>query len=370
MSPSTAYTVPSTSAGLPPGTARQTRAVKPEMTETYEGLVVGVDIGGTKVAAGLVDRDGEIKTQTRTPMVANGDARDGLTAVVTAIDLLFTHDPKARSLIRGIGICAPGPLDPATGVVINPPNLPCWRNFPLAAEVAGIYRVQVKVENDANAAALAEAYWGAGRGFRHIFFAGIGTGIGTGIVFDKHIYNGRTGAAAEGGHMSIDYHGPRCGCGKPGCIEILAAGPAIARRARAKLTSEIASNPSPEQRPRSMMLGLANENVEAVTSEMVGQAYLSGDPLARETLQETVDLLSLWLSNIIDLLEPDAIIVGGGVAAMLNPFFGDIAKGLAKYCINSRCLEIPLLKARYGADSGIAGGAALCWEYSNIHDGT
>jgi glucokinase len=327
------------------------------MTETNDTLVIGVDIGGTKVAAGLVDRNGQIKAQVRTPMVANKEPTEGLAAVVSAVDLLFAHDAKSRALIRGIGICAPGPLDPATGVVINPPNVPCWRNFPLAAEVERIYRVPVKVENDANAAALAEAYWGAGRGFRHIFYAGIGTGIGTGIVFDGRIYNGRTGAAAEGGHMSIDYHGPRCGCGKPGCIEILAAGPAIARRARAKLTSE--------QSPHSIILDLAKGNVEAVTSEMVGQAYAAGDPLAKQTLLEIVDLLSLWLSNIVDLLEPDVIIVGGGVAGMLNPFFGDIADGLAKYCIISRCREIPLLKAHYGADAGIAGGAALCSEYAS-----
>jgi glucokinase len=340
-------------------------AVNPLMIETNDTLVVGVDIGGTKVAAGLVNRKGEIQAQARTPMVANGDSGDGLAAVVSAIDLLLTPNAKAHPVIRGIGICAPGPLDPATGVVINPPNLPCWRNFPLAAEAAKIYRVPVKVENDANAAALAEAYWGAGRGYRHIFYAGLGTGIGTGIVFDGCIYNGRTGAAAEGGHMSIDYRGPRCGCGKPGCIEVLAAGPAIARRARALLASNQASG----QSLRSGMLDLANGNVEAVTSEMVGQAYLAGDPLAKQTLQETVDLLSLWLSNIVDLLEPDVVIIGGGVAAMLSPCFDDISKGIAGYCINSRSQEIPLLKARYGADSGIAGGAALCVEDSKIiHD--
>ena len=155
--------------------------------------------------------------------------------------------------------------------------------------------------------------------------------------------------------MSIDYHGPPCGCGKPGCIEILAAGPAIARRARAKLASG--------QNSQSIILDLAKGNIDAVTSEMVGQAYAAGDPLAKETLQETVQLLSLWLSNIIDLLEPDVVIIGGGVAAMLNPFSGDISKWLLEYCINSRCLEIPLLKAHYGADAGIAGGAALCSEH-------
>ena len=327
------------------------------MTETNDTLVVGVDIGGTKVAAGLVDREGAIKSQTRTPMVANREAGEGLAAVISAIDALFAQDAKARTLIRGIGICAPGPLDPHTGVVVNPPNVPCWRNFPLAAEVAKIYDVPVKVENDANAAALAEAIWGSGRGFHHIFCATIGTGIGTGLVCDKRIYNGRTGAAGEGGHMSIDYNGPRCGCGKPGCIEILAAGPAIARRARAKLAADQSSG--------SKILDRAKGNIDAVTSEMVGHAYAAGDPLAKEILQETVKLLALWLSNIVDLLEPDVMIIGGGVVAMLNPFFGDLSKWLVEYCVNSRSQEIPLLKAYYGADAGIAGGAALCSGYAD-----
>jgi glucokinase len=209
----------------------------------------------------------------------------------------------------------------------------------------------VVVDNDANAAALAEARWGSGRGYRNIFYATIGTGIGTGIIFDGHIYHGRTGGAAEGGHMSIDYCGPRCGCGKLGCIEALAAGPAIARRARAKLAADSSGS--------SAILDLAGGNLDAVNSEMVGTAYLAGDPLAKQVLHETTELLALWLGNIVDLLEPDVMIVGGGVAAMLNPFFDEVRRLLPDYCVNSRVQEIPLLMAHYGADAGIAGGAAL-----------
>src|SRR5271154_7454050 len=205
---------------------------------TTENLFVGVDVGGTKVAAGLVNSQGEIIANLRKPMVADRDSAAGLASVTGAIDALFDANPDMRETIRGIGICAPGPLDPNTGVVINPPNLKCWRNFPLAAEISQRYDVAVKIDNDANAAALAEVRWGAGRGYKNVFYACIGTGIGTGIVFDGRIYHGRTGAAAEGGHVSIDYRGPVCGCGKRGCIEILAAGPAIARRARAKLSEQ------------------------------------------------------------------------------------------------------------------------------------
>jgi glucokinase len=330
-------------------------------TAAKDGFVIGVDIGGTKVAAGVVDRSGQIRCQTRMPMVSTGEAAAGLGAVTSAIHSVSdqcAHDTKSEGLIRGIGICSPGPLDPKTGTVINPPNLPCWRNFSLSAEVARVYRVPVKVDNDANAAALAEVRWGAGRGYSYVFYATIGTGIGTGIVFDGRIYHGKTGAAGEGGHVSIDYRGPRCGCGKPGCVEALAAGPAIAMRARTKLT---ASPTAP-----SSILDLANGNIEAVTSEMVGIAYAAGDRLATEVLRETVELLTVWLGNMVDLLDPDVIIVGGGVAAMLSPFFDEIKNSLPKWCINSGVRDIPLLMARYGADAGIAGGAALCSEFLDV----
>jgi len=325
------------------------------MTQTHpqDGLVVGVDVGGTKVAAGLVDSGGQIVKHVRTPMSSNGTAADGLAAVTAAVDSLLKANDDVRPLVKGIGICAPGPLDPQTGMVINPPNLPCWRNFPLARTVSELYSLPVKVDNDANAAALAEAQWGAGRGFRNVFYATIGTGIGTGIVFDGRIYHGRTGAAGEGGHVSIDYTGPRCRCGKLGCIEALAAGPAIAERARLKL----ATAPARE----SILRDLAHGDVSAVSSEMVWQASAEGDAFARDIVHEEIQLLAYWLGNIVDLLDPDVVIIGGGVGTMLNPYFGEMKDRLPQCCVNSRCQEIPILKARYGADAGIAGGAALCW---------
>ena len=314
-------------------------------------LIIGVDIGGTKVAAGLVDARGEIQRQVRKSMVSDQDAAAGLGAVRSAIDALLEGEQENSGRIRGIGICAPGPLDPLTGMVINPPNVTCWRNYPLASEIEKIYRVRVCLDNDANAAALAEAKWGAGRGYRQIFYATVGTGIGTGIVFDGKIYHGRTGAAGEGGHTTIDFRGPRCGCGKHGCIEAYAGGPAIAARARSKLAQEPSRG--------SALLKLAGGKIDGLTTAMVGQAY-PDDAIAKETMDETVEYLSIWLGNMIDLLDPDVIIIGGGVSGMLNPFFEQIRQRLPQWCINSRSQEIPLLQARYGADAGIAGGAALC----------
>src|SRR5580692_1643460 len=320
------------------------------MSEKAGGPYLGVDIGGTKVAVGVVDSEGKILAQSRAPMVANETADAGFNAVNHAIRSMMDTAPAGK--VQGIGICAPGPLDPKRGVVLNPPNVPCWRDFPLAERVGELYRVPVKVDNDANAAALAETRWGAARGFKYVFYATIGTGIGSGIVFDGSIYHGKNGSAGEGGHVSIDYRGPICSCGKAGCIEILAAGPAIGARARAKL----AADPS----RHSAMLDLAKGDIASVTSEKVGQAFAAGDPAAREVLMVTVDLLTPWLGNIVDLFDPDVIVIGGGVAAMLRPFFDEIRHRLPEWCVNPKANEIPLLMAHYGADAGIAGGAALC----------
>jgi glucokinase len=282
-------------------------------------------------------------------MIPAGDAATGFAAVRAAIDGVFETMPEARDVVTGIGICSPGPLDPFTGVVLNPPNLPCWRNFPLAAVTEEAYGVPVRVDNDANAAALAEAIWGAAVGYRNVFFAILGTGIGTGVVFDQRIYHGRTGSAAEGGHMTIDYRGPRCPCGKLGCIEALASGPNIARRAQKNLAPGAVSR----------ILDLAG-SVEAVRAEHVGQAFHEGDTLAREVLAETASLLTVWLGNIVDILEPDVMVFGGGVSELMSSFFESMRSGLKHWSVNQRASEIPMLLARYGNDAGIAGAAALC----------
>lgn len=317
-----------------------------------EQTTLGIDIGGTKVAAGLVDAGGTILFQVRVPMIATGTAEAGFSSVADAINAIFEGRPDARSSLAGIGICSPGPLDPRTGVVINPPNLPCWRNFPLAAEVQRAFGFRARVDNDGNAAGLAEAMWGAGRGYRDVFYATLGTGIGTGIVFNRHIYHGRTGSAAEGGHVTIDHHGPQCSCGKFGCIEVLAAGPAIARRARARIAE------SPQAGVK--MLELAGGDLEKVHAETVAQAFRQGDPLATEVLQATADLLTIWIGNIVDLLEPEIIIFGGGVSDPMSAFFGRIREQLPKWSINQRAGEIPIVLAKYGSEAGIAGAAALC----------
>jgi glucokinase len=317
-------------------------------------LFLGVDIGGTKVAAGLVNASGKILCKARAPMNAHGTAEEGLESVLTAMRDAMKQGQSTQPGFKlgGVGICSPGPLDPRTGVVINPPNLPCWRDFPLAARITKEFGVPALVENDANAAGLAESIWGAGVGYHTVFYATLGTGIGTGLVLDGKIYNGRTGAATEGGHMTIDLRGPKCGCGKFGCIEALASGPAIAARTRAKVTSD-AKRGAP-------LLKAAMGKVEKLQAEHVAIAWRAGDKLATEILTETMDFLVVWLGNIIDLLEPEVIVIGGGIGQLASEWFTYIRAKLPAWCIIKRGVEIPIVLARYVGDSGIAGAAALC----------
>jgi glucokinase len=314
-------------------------------------LYLGVDIGGTKVAAGLVTAAGEIVYKTRVPMVSTKDAETGYAAVKQAIETVLAQN---KGEIGGIGITSPGPLDPRTGVVINPPNLKCWVNFPLADHVRRLFGYKTLVDNDANAAGLAEAVWGNGVGYDNVFYATIGTGVGTGIINNKKIYWGRTGAAAEGGHNTIDYHGPVCGCGKRGCVEVLTSGTAIGARARAAIEADAERGEK--------ILSLAGGKAAVVRAEHVAAAYREGDALATEILKENAFYLTVWFGNIIDLLEPDVIVVGGGVGQLTSEFFSYIREHLSTWTVNTRYAEIPLVVARYGSDSGVAGAAALCMQ--------
>lgn len=311
--------------------------------------MIGVDVGGTKVAAGLVNERGEILKHARSHMITNADAVTGLNCVANAIRELLKDIPPQQKP-AALGVCAPGPLDPRKGIIINPPNVPCWRNFPLADELHKIFGIPVKVENDAKAAGLAEVLWGAGKGYSNVFYATVGTGIGAAIIFSGKIYHGRTGAAAEAGHMGIQFDGPKCPCGKRGCIEFLASGPAIARRARKKL----------QENPKSSLPEMAGGNLENVTSEMVAKAAAAQDSVATEVVRETVDLLAYWLGNVVDFLEPDIIIMGGGVSTMLASHLDEIRRKWKGAVLNPWPEQIPVVLARYGEESGIAGAAALC----------
>jgi glucokinase len=311
-------------------------------------FVLGVDIGGTKVAVGLVNSRGRIVHAGRAPMVARSSAEQGFRAVLQAMDGVM---PQARAAgVRAIGVCAPGWVESEKGILLSATNLPCWKNFPLARKLEKHYGLRTRITNDASAAALAEAKWGAGAKYESIFYVSLGTGIGTAIAREGEIYHGRPGGGCEGGHTSINFNGPLCGCGKRGCVEMYASGSAISRRARSLLRQS--------RNHRSQILKMAGGNISNVTAETVDKAARNGDQLATEILQAAADHLAIWLGNMIDLLEPEVIIVGGGIGRVMMAFRSRIRRTLETWAINPGTRRVPILNARYGSQSALAGAAA------------
>jgi glucokinase len=274
--------------------------------------VLGVDVGGTKIACARVDPWLEVLDRVSLPTRADEGYAVSLGQIFTVIEECLTMDTEA------IGICAPGPLNPKTGVVMNPPNLPGWQNVPLAKLVSNKFGLPCCLENDANAAGLAEALYGAARGRSSVFYVTLSTGIGAGIIFDGRIYHGRNGAAAEGGHVSIDYRSPAiCNCGVPGCIEALASGSALAARG------------------------------------------LDPRTLSDCELDELATMIGAWLGGVVSLLDPDIIVIGGGLSQIGKPLFARLRRIVPQRTINQFAAETPIVPAKLAENVGVLGAAAV-----------
>lgn len=284
--------------------------------------VLGVDIGGTKIAAGTVNDGACVVHGVTVPTRAAEGYDVSIGQVYKAIGECLPAG------VRAIGICAPGPLNPKTGVILNPPNLPGWRNVPLADLVGERFGLLCRVENDANAAGLAEARFGAARGFDSVLYVTLSTGIGAGIILDGKVYHGKNGAAAEGGHVTIDWRsGTICNCGTPGCIEALASGSAIAKRGR--------------------------------TPEQIADGVARGDGESLRILDEIASMLGAWMGSMISLLDPDIIVVGGGVSRIGEPLFSRLRRIAPSRTINQFAAGTPLMPAELAENVGIIGAASV-----------
>jgi glucokinase len=314
--------------------------------------IMGIDVGGTKVAGGLVDLKARLVKSLVVPTLASKGFQTSYGQIVKLVAALLKQ-ARGKDRVLGIGICAPGPLNPKSGLVINPPNLPGWRNIQLARNIEARFGVPTKVENDANAAGLAEVLFGAATAYRDIFYVTVSTGIGTGIIIDRKIHHGKNGVAGEGGHVSIDYKSPyRCGCGTYGCIEALAAGPGMARRARVRLEQEHSAP--------SLLREMTGGHLERISPQMIEQAARQGDRVAGDVLEETGFYLGVWLAGMITLLDPEAIVIGGGVAQIGKPLFDKIRATIPHHTINRQfAVKTPVLPAKLKKDVGIYGAASV-----------
>jgi glucokinase len=298
-----------------------------------------VDIGGTKIAVGMVDESGRVLSKMESPTDPERYA-DGLDRIS---GMLRDTAKNAGVEISGIGIGSTGPVDPIAGEFGDVDFLPGWRQKKPVADLHRIFNVRVALENDADAAALAEASWGAGKHKSRLVYVTVGTGIGGGIVLDGELYRGVDGAHPELGHHVIDPSGPPCSCGFRGCWESLAAGPAMAEWFKSQAAADY---------PRR----------ESVNARDICQLAQQGDELARRTVEREAYYLGLGLANLINLFAPDAIVLSGSVLKSSLLFMDGIRSVIIRGCRFVPFEKAQLMMASLGEDANLI-GAARVWHH-------
>lgn len=312
-----------------------------------EKLVAGVDLGGTKIYTALADSRGRIVSEVKVPTGAG----EGPEAVIRRI-ARTVKQAAGRAMAPGmpaaLGIGAPGPLDPHTGVVHNAPNLG-WRNVPLGGMLEDILGIPVLVENDANLAALGEYSLGAGRGCRHMVYVTVSTGVGGGIILDGKIYRGAGGGAGEVGHLVVLPDGPPCGCGRRGCLEALASGTAMAARARELVDKGLGRS----------ILREAGGNRDAITAVSVSGAAAAGDPEAGEIIARAGAYLGIGLAGVVNLLNPERLVLGGGALAAGRQLWEHMQRELSARTLPAALGQLTVARAGLAGKSGLMGAVTL-----------
>lgn len=307
---------------------------------------IGIDLGGTKIAGVMVDEEGQVLAEEVVPTLAG----EGEAKVIGRIESLIQSlaGKVNRETVAGVGICAPGPLNIRTGMVIDAPNL-MWKNVPIVSILRNHLGLPVILENDANAAAFGECCYGAGKGTRDMLYITVSTGIGGGIIANGQLVYGRDYSAGEIGHMIILPEGPLCGCGRRGCIEAIASGPAIAREARSRL----------EKGEKSVILEMVKGDPARLTAQEVAVAAGQGDKLALSVLDRAFRFLGLAIMNLIHLLNPEIIVIGGGVAKMGALLFDRINNCLKEQAFSHMVEGLPVVPAELHGRAGTMGMVAL-----------
>ncbi|MFA6940916.1 MAG: ROK family protein [Clostridiaceae bacterium] len=304
--------------------------------------VIGIDLGGTKINAVVSDNQGTIISQKLIKTEANLGEISVLNKIIGIVDDLLEENVSIKGEIKAIGIGSPGPLDPKKGVIIRTPNLP-FVNFNLAQPIKEKFNVPVFLDNDCNAAAIGEYYFGAGKETTDMIYVTISTGVGAGAILDGRIYRGKYGNALEFGHTTIIEGGPRCNCGNYGDVEVLSSGTAIARQAREKIKEGAETSLRKYENPTTYEVYLESKN---------------GDKVSSEILDKSFTYFGTGIANIINMLDPEMIVIGGGVTNVGNILFDKVGEVVRERSLN-KGIGVEILPAKLGQNAGVLGAVGL-----------
>lgn len=315
-----------------------------------DDLVVGVDMGGTKILASVINAAGRIISQSKTATKADKDVKKVIDRIARCIRKAISQAGIESTQIRAIGIGAPGPLDPETGVIIFAPNLG-WSNVPLKSELEARTGIPTFVDNDVNLCTLGESAFGVAQGVKSLVGIFVGTGIGGGIILDGKLFRGASETAGEVGHIIVKSDGPRCGCGNLGCLEAVASRTAITRQLRKAIL---------KHGKTSILLNLNGGNLDLIRSSTLAKAVRRGDKLTAKVMRRTQKYLGIGVASIINFLNPEMIVLGGGVIeAMGDGFLAGIRRVTEKHVLPSTMSGVQIVGAKLGDNAGIIGGAVL-----------
>ncbi len=307
---------------------------------------LGIDLGGTKILAAVVDPSGGILARDQIATPATEGTPAIIQAMVTAASRATSQVGMTMADITAVGIGAAGLSSPEAGILYTSPNLPGWQDVPLRDIIAQELGKPTFLINDARAAALGELYFGAARGARNFIYITISTGIGGGIVINGEIYLGRLGTAGEVGHMTIADDGPLCTCGNRGCWEALASGSALEREARERI----------QKGAKTIILDYAS-NLEQITAEIIQRAAEHGDTLARELVARIGYYFGVGLANLINIFNPELIVIGGGLANMGDMLLEPAIKTAGERAFRQPFQAVRFVRAELGGNSGVLGAA-------------
>ncbi|MEP6999413.1 MAG: ROK family protein [bacterium] len=323
------------------------------MTEAREQYIVGVDLGGTNIVAGAMTADGSRHLAMRSiptnAFVGDEGVAERIVALVEGVilDSMEQADCARRDFI-GIGVGAPGPLDRERGIVLVAPNLG-WKNFPLAPRIQSRLNLPTTLDNDANCATFGEWWQGAARGGRNVVGLTIGTGIGGGLILDGALYHGSSDMAGEIGHTTIDLNGRHCKCGNYGCLEAYASAPAIATRAREVLVREEGKSAIPE---------MVKGRFEDITAQVVYDAAAAGDPIANEIVRDTARYLGAGVANLLNIFNPDIVVIAGGVTAAGDALFDPLRAEVRRRAFTPAVQTVRIVPGELPGTAGVVGAVA------------
>lgn len=303
--------------------------------------IVGVDLGGTKIATALTDTDSDILRYETVPIDPHAGPEATVAAMAASVQRVTSDVPK--SSVLGVGVAIAGQVQPHTGRVVYSPNLR-WTNVPFADMLAQHMKWPIYVANDTAMAALGELMYGAAHGKRHVLAVFVGTGLGAGLILDGQIYRGSAGFAGEFGQMTVRHDGPPCPSGNAGCLEGYVAGPVLIEHVRAGIAAgrDTAMVDSPE-----------------LSVERIGEAYAAGDALAREVVDRAAEILGAGVANVVNLLNPEMVVLGGGVVRAVPALVERVRGVVLRRALGGATTHLIVEPAAFGRESGVIGASVF-----------